>query len=191
MVTEWSATSGELTIWASTQTPHELRAFAARLLGIPAQHVRVIMRDTGGGFGQKVVPMREDMHHAGRAQGADRTEVDRGPPREPDVGRSVPLTSTAMCAWHSTTTATSWPPTSTSSRTSARPDALPVLTTAAIGMFFPGPYRVPKARLQLQDGVLQHRGPACLSRPVAVRNPHARKYFSTSPPARWTWTRWI
>ena len=27
----------ELTVWASTQTPHELRAFAARLLGIPAQ----------------------------------------------------------------------------------------------------------------------------------------------------------
>src|SRR5258705_4964919 len=61
MVVEWEASSGELTVWASTQTPHELRAFAARLLGIPAQGVRVIMRDTGGGFGQKVVPMREDM----------------------------------------------------------------------------------------------------------------------------------
>ncbi len=61
MVVEWDASSEELTVWASTQTPHELRAFAARLLGIPAQGVRVIMRDTGGGFGQKVVPMREDM----------------------------------------------------------------------------------------------------------------------------------
>lgn len=61
IVVEWAASTGELAIWASTQTPHELRAFGARLLGIPAQHVRVIMRDTGGGFGQKVVPMREDM----------------------------------------------------------------------------------------------------------------------------------
>ncbi|HEY6650362.1 MAG TPA: molybdopterin cofactor-binding domain-containing protein, partial [Mycobacterium sp.] len=61
MVVEWEASSEELTVWASTQTPHELRAFAARLLGIPAQGVRVILRDTGGGFGQKVVPMREDM----------------------------------------------------------------------------------------------------------------------------------
>src|SRR6202011_3282691 len=61
MVVEWEAASGQLTVWASTQTPHELRAFCARLLGLPAQHVRVIMRDTGGGFGQKVVPMREDM----------------------------------------------------------------------------------------------------------------------------------
>lgn len=61
MVVEWQSASNELTVWASTQTPHELRAFAARLLGLPAQNVRVIMRDTGGGFGQKVVPMREDM----------------------------------------------------------------------------------------------------------------------------------
>lgn len=37
MVVQWSSTTGELTVWASTQTPHELRAFAARLLGIPAQ----------------------------------------------------------------------------------------------------------------------------------------------------------
>ena len=35
--------------------------FCARLLGIPEHQVRVIMRDTGGGFGQKVVPQREDM----------------------------------------------------------------------------------------------------------------------------------
>ena len=61
----------ELTIWAATQTPHEVRAFCARLLGIPEHRVRVIMRDTGGGFGQKVVAdARGDVHHAGRAQGA-------------------------------------------------------------------------------------------------------------------------
>ena len=66
----------------STQTPHELRAFAARLLGIPAQRVRVVMRDTGGGFGQKVVPMREDMCIMLAARkGARGTEVDRRPPR--------------------------------------------------------------------------------------------------------------
>ncbi|PRC60259.1 xanthine dehydrogenase, partial [Mycobacterium sp. ITM-2017-0098] len=44
MGVEWTSTTEELTVWASTQTPHELRAFAARLLGIPAQGVRVIMR---------------------------------------------------------------------------------------------------------------------------------------------------
>ena len=35
--------------------------FAARLLGIPEHSVRVITRDVGGGFGQKVVPLREDI----------------------------------------------------------------------------------------------------------------------------------
>ena len=53
--------SGELTMWAATQAPHEVRVFAPRLLGLPEHRIRVIMRDTGGGFGQKTVPMREEM----------------------------------------------------------------------------------------------------------------------------------
>lgn len=52
---------GDVTIWAATQAPHEVRAFCARLLGIPEHRVRVIMKDTGGGFGQKVMVQREDM----------------------------------------------------------------------------------------------------------------------------------
>lgn len=32
MVVEWTPATEELTMWASTQTPHELRAFCARLL---------------------------------------------------------------------------------------------------------------------------------------------------------------
>jgi aerobic carbon-monoxide dehydrogenase large subunit len=46
---------GDVTIWAATQAPHEVRAFCARLLGIPENRVRVIMKDTGGGFGQVMV----------------------------------------------------------------------------------------------------------------------------------------
>src|SRR3546814_10745506 len=61
MVAEWSPASDELTIWAATQAPHEVRLFCSRLLALPEHRVRVIMRDTGGGFGQKVVPQREDM----------------------------------------------------------------------------------------------------------------------------------
>ena len=49
IVVELLGASEEVTVWASSQSPHELRAFCARLLGIPAQHVRVIVRDTGGG----------------------------------------------------------------------------------------------------------------------------------------------
>jgi carbon-monoxide dehydrogenase large subunit len=61
LVVEWSRGSGELTVWAGTQAPHEVRMFAARLLGIGEHSVRVITRDVGGGFGQKVVPLREDI----------------------------------------------------------------------------------------------------------------------------------
>ena len=35
--------------------------FSARLLGLAEHRVRVIARDVGGGFGQKVMPLREDM----------------------------------------------------------------------------------------------------------------------------------
>jgi carbon-monoxide dehydrogenase large subunit len=59
IVAEWSA--GELTVWSATQAPHEMRMFGARLLGLPEHRVRVIAKDVGGGFGQKVVPLREDM----------------------------------------------------------------------------------------------------------------------------------
>ena len=61
IVAEWSPASGELTIWSATQAPHEVRAYCARLLGLLESRVRVIMRDTGGGFGQKVNVSREEM----------------------------------------------------------------------------------------------------------------------------------
>jgi carbon-monoxide dehydrogenase large subunit len=166
MVVEWEASSAELTVWASTQTPHELRAFAARLLGIPAQGVRVIMRDTGGGFGQKVVPMREDMcillaarkvpfalkwiedrrenlMSAGQARHVDgkaRMAFD-------DEGNIVAADIDFMYD------------------IGAYPTPYPVLTTAAVGMFFPGPYRVPKASFKYKTvfsntaGLAAYRGP--------------------------------
>ncbi len=65
--------------------------FCSRLLGLPEHLMRVIMRDTGGGFGQKVMVQREDMcAHAGGAAGRRPGEVDRGPSREPDGRREVP-----------------------------------------------------------------------------------------------------
>ena len=71
LVVEWSG--GELTIWAATQAPHEVRAVASRVLGLDEHRIRVIMRDTGGGFGQKVVPApRGHLRDARRPEGAGR-----------------------------------------------------------------------------------------------------------------------
>jgi carbon-monoxide dehydrogenase large subunit len=166
LVIEWTATTGELTLWASTQTPHELRAFCARLLGIPAQKVRVIMRDTGGGFGQKVVPMREDMCimlAARKVAGPLKWIEDR---RENlmSAGQSRHVDGTARMAFDEDGTLLAVD-IDFNQDVGAYPTPYPVLTTAAIGMFFPGPYRVPKASFNYKTvfsntaGLHAYRGP--------------------------------
>jgi aerobic carbon-monoxide dehydrogenase large subunit len=50
----------EMLIRAATQSVHELKAFAGRLTGMPESNVRVVADDVGGGFGQKMMVMREE-----------------------------------------------------------------------------------------------------------------------------------
>ncbi|MGH3076097.1 MAG: xanthine dehydrogenase family protein molybdopterin-binding subunit, partial [Gaiellales bacterium] len=61
LVVDYSRTTGELTIYSATQSPHEVRLFCSRLLGMPEHRIRVVMRDTGGGFGQKIMVQRDEM----------------------------------------------------------------------------------------------------------------------------------
>ena len=61
LVVDHSTGTGELTIYAATQSPHEVRLFCSRLLGLPEHRIRVVMRDTGGGFGQKIMVQRDEM----------------------------------------------------------------------------------------------------------------------------------
>ena len=61
-----------LTIWSGSQAPHILRAAMARAFGLPEDHVRVIVPDTGGGFGQKMHVLPEDVAVAGLARVAGR-----------------------------------------------------------------------------------------------------------------------
>jgi carbon-monoxide dehydrogenase large subunit len=60
LIAQWDAFTGELELWAATQSAHEVRAFYARLLGIPESRVRVRTPDVGGGFGQKVFSLRDE-----------------------------------------------------------------------------------------------------------------------------------
>jgi len=46
---------GRLTVWLSTQTPHQDRDGLARFLGLDPGDVRVIAPDVGGGFGAKTL----------------------------------------------------------------------------------------------------------------------------------------
>src|SRR2546430_3277171 len=51
---------GKLTIWSSTQTPHYLHRALAKVLEIPAAHIRVIATPNGGGFGGKSDPFNHE-----------------------------------------------------------------------------------------------------------------------------------
>jgi carbon-monoxide dehydrogenase large subunit len=57
-----------LTLWTGSQVPHVFRAGMARALGLPEDRVRVIVPDTGGGFGQKMHLMPEDLAVAALAR---------------------------------------------------------------------------------------------------------------------------
>ncbi|MFV9632247.1 xanthine dehydrogenase family protein molybdopterin-binding subunit [Mycobacterium neumannii] len=166
MVVEWTPATEELTLWASTQTPHELRAFCARLLGIPAHNVRVIMRDTGGGFGQKVVPMREDMciMLAARKASAPLKWIEDRRENLMSAGQARHVDGTARMALDEEGTILAVD-IDFAYDVGAYPTPYPVLTTAAVGMFFPGPYRVPKASFNYKTvfsntaGLHAYRGP--------------------------------
>ncbi|MGE3712152.1 MAG: xanthine dehydrogenase family protein molybdopterin-binding subunit, partial [Hyphomicrobiaceae bacterium] len=49
-----------LTVWASTQMSHELRAMLMKLLGRDENQLRVIAPEVGGGFGAKFIMYSED-----------------------------------------------------------------------------------------------------------------------------------
>jgi carbon-monoxide dehydrogenase large subunit len=143
LVAEWSAASGELSVWAATQAPHEVRMFSARLLGLPEHRVRVIARDVGGGFGLKVAPMREDMCvllAARRLPAAVKWIEDRQE-NLMAAGQARHEHGTARIALDDRGTILA----ATLDHVQdvgAYPTPWPVGTGAFVGMNFPGPYRV-------------------------------------------------
>ena len=60
ILASYDAHSAELRVWPSTQSPHEIKAFSSRVLGIGESRIRVEFGDVGGGFGQKMYATREE-----------------------------------------------------------------------------------------------------------------------------------
>ncbi len=60
VIAQYDAFTGELQIWAATQSAHEVKAFASRLTGISENKVRAIANDVGGGFGLKMMVTRDE-----------------------------------------------------------------------------------------------------------------------------------
>ena len=54
VVASYESGTGDLTLWLSTQAPHQERNFVADILGFPERKLRVISVDVGGGFGCKI-----------------------------------------------------------------------------------------------------------------------------------------
>jgi 4-hydroxybenzoyl-CoA reductase subunit alpha len=59
-VAQWGP-DGKLTLWSSTQTPHYVHRLLAKILDVPAAHVRVIAAAVGGGFGGKLDPFAHEI----------------------------------------------------------------------------------------------------------------------------------
>ncbi|MGE3472166.1 MAG: xanthine dehydrogenase family protein molybdopterin-binding subunit, partial [Vicinamibacterales bacterium] len=51
---QWTAISGELTLWNTTQNPHIVRFIASIVTGVPEDKLRVVAPEVGGGFGSKI-----------------------------------------------------------------------------------------------------------------------------------------
>ncbi len=51
----------KITLWSSTQTPHYVHRALAKVLGLPAAHIRVIATPNGGGFGGKSDPFNHEI----------------------------------------------------------------------------------------------------------------------------------
>jgi 4-hydroxybenzoyl-CoA reductase subunit alpha len=52
---------GKLVLYSSTQTPHYVHRALAKVLGLPAAHIRVIATPNGGGFGGKSDPFQHEV----------------------------------------------------------------------------------------------------------------------------------
>ena len=168
LVVEWS--SGEMTIWAATQAPHEVRAVCSRLLGLDEHRIRVIMRDTGGGFGQKVVPLREDMCLMLAAQKVpaalkwieDRREnlMSAGQARHEHAVAGMAFADDGEILGAKIEHVQD---------VGAYPTPWPVGTSAAVGMLFPGPYRIPIATWATTSVFSNTPGRTAYRGPLGVR----------------------
>src|SRR6185312_2871186 len=134
--------------------------------GIPEQRIRVVMRDTGGGFGQKIMVQRDEMCvmlAARKVAGPLKWVEDR---RENllAAGQSRHEHADVRMAFDADG-AIQGAVIDFVSDCGAYPTPWPVGTAAAVGMLFPGPYRVPRASFRARAvytntvGRAAYRGP--------------------------------
>ncbi|MFN8034826.1 MAG: xanthine dehydrogenase family protein molybdopterin-binding subunit [Acidimicrobiia bacterium] len=146
LIVDHAHPTGELVIYSATQAPHEVRLFCSRLLGMPEHRIRVVARDTGGGFGQKILVQREEMCLmlvAPKVPAPVKWVEDRrenllaaGQSRHEHAAVEMAFDGDgSILAAHIDFVADC----------GAYPSPWPMMTSAAVGVLFPGPYRIPRA----------------------------------------------
>ena len=166
LVVDHSPATGELTIYAATQSPHEVRLFCSRLLGLPEHRIRVVMRDTGGGFGQKVLVQRDEMclMLAAPKVGLPVKWVEDRRENLLAAGKSRKEHAAVKMAF-AEDGAIQAAVIDFVSDCGAYPTPWPVMPAAAVGALFAGPYRVPRATFSTKTiytntvGRTAYRGP--------------------------------
>ncbi|MBF6594420.1 MAG: xanthine dehydrogenase family protein [Thermaceae bacterium] len=75
----WDGMQGSLSVWSSTQMPHDLRTCVAEALGLAENQVRAITPDVGGAFGAKINIYPEEIlvAHLARSLGQPVKWVER------------------------------------------------------------------------------------------------------------------
>ncbi len=68
----WDAGREHLTMRVGTQAPHPYRSAIAARLGLAEHRITIESPEMGGGFGQKIIPLREDLCLAAAARLLDR-----------------------------------------------------------------------------------------------------------------------
>src|SRR6202044_3974848 len=119
---------------------------SARLLGLAEHRVRVIARDVGGGFGQKVMPLREDrcaLLEARKLPAAVKWVEDRQENLK-TAGQARPEHGNARIAFDDQGIILAAALDHVQD-VGAYPTPWPVGTGAFVGMNFPGPYRGSRA----------------------------------------------
>ena len=108
-VADWVTSTGEVTLFTSTQVPHFVRTFVAVINETSESKVRVVAPDVGGGFGSKLNCYREEflLCAASKHVGGTR-EMDRGSQREHPRHHPRPRPVAVRTRPRSTPTARSW-----------------------------------------------------------------------------------
>ncbi|SEN76238.1 xanthine dehydrogenase family protein molybdopterin-binding subunit [Lihuaxuella thermophila] len=159
-VAQYNPSSGEMTIWCTSQNPHIHRFILSGVLGIPETKLQVVAPDVGGGFGCKIAVYPDEALVGYVARDLRRpvkwTEDRREHFTTTTHGRDMILDVELAGKRDGTLTALRIK--NTANLGAYLSTAAPGVPTILFGLIAPGPYKIPKAAVEV-IGVLTNTTP--------------------------------